>query len=396
MLSKKLFLSSAAFFVLVSLLFISSVGASSEMWSQTYESGRFQSAYSLVETSDGGYAIVGESGLDSDFCLLKTDEWGNMQWIKTYGGTNDDRAFSVVETSDGGYAIAGTTESFGAGSFDFWLVKTDVNGSMQWNRTYGGSNLEKAYSLIKTSDGGYAIAGYTQSSGARGSDFWLVKTDSNGNMVWNQTYGGKDNEYAYSVVETSDGGYAVAGGSWLVKIDSQGRTEWDRTYFVGVACSLVKTSDGGYAIFGDGLLIKTDGYGYMVWNQTYGGGDGTKGFAGSLVATSDGGYAFVIGSRLIKTDAQGSMEWSQTYAVERATARRLFSLVETSDGGYALVGYIWLMMSGDTFIWAVKTDAQGIIPEFPSWTILPLLVLTIMVAIIYRKKLYRTQTQQSY
>jgi len=138
MLSKNLFLSSVAFFVLASLPFISSVGASSVMWSQTYESGSFESAYSLVETSDGGYAIVGESGLDSDFCLLKTDEWGNMQWTKTYGGTNDDRAFSVVETSDGGYAIAGYTQSFGAGSFDFWLVKTDVNGSMQWNRTYGG------------------------------------------------------------------------------------------------------------------------------------------------------------------------------------------------------------------------------------------------------------------
>jgi len=199
---------------------------------------------------------------------------------------------------------------------------------------------------------------------------------------------GKDDEYAYSVVETSDGGYAVVGGSWLVKIDSQGRTEWDRTYFRGVACSLVKTSDGGYAIFGDGLLIKTDEYGYMVWNQTYGGGDGIKGFAGSLVATSDGGYAFVIGSRLIKTNAQGNVEWSQTYEVERATARRLVSLVETSDGGYALVGHIWLMMSGDTFIWAVKTDEYGIIPEFPSWT--PLLftfIALVVVLAVYRRKL---------
>ena len=191
-LPKKLLLSSATFFVLFSLTFINSVGASPVMWSQTYEIISFGRAYSLVETSDGGYAIAGESGLDSDFCLLKTDEWGNMQWTKTYGGTKDDRALSVVETSDGGYALAGYTESFGAGSFDFWLVKTDVNGSMQWNRTYGGSNLEKAYSLIKTFDGGYAIAGYTQSSGARGNDFWVVKTDSNGNMVWNQTYGRKE------------------------------------------------------------------------------------------------------------------------------------------------------------------------------------------------------------
>jgi len=396
MVSKNLFLSSVTFFVLVSLAFISSAGASSVMWSQIYEeSGRFESAYSVIETSDGGYAIVGESGLDSDFCLLKTDEWGNMQWTKTYGGTKDDRAFSVVETSDGGYALAGYTESFGAGSFDFWLVKTDVNGSMQWNRTYGGSNLEKAYSLIKTSDGGYVIAGYVQSSGFRGYDFWLVKTDLNGNMVWNQTYGRKDDEFAYSVVEASDGGYVVAGGSWLVKFDSQGRTEWEQTYSSYFARSVVTTSDGGYAIFGDGLLIKTDEYGYMIWNQTYG-GNVLKGYSGSFVATSDGGYAFVIGSQLIKTDAQGNVEWSQTYEMERATSRGLLSLVETSDGGYVLVGHVWFMMSGDTFIWAVKTDAQGIIPEFPSWTILPLLVLTIVVVIVCRKKLYRTQTQHSY
>jgi len=296
MLSKKLFLSSVTFFVLVSLPFINSAGASSVMWSQTYESGRFQTAYSLVETSDGGYAIAGQSGLVDDFCLLKTDEWGNMQWTKTYGGTNDDRAFSLVETSDGGYAIAGGTESFGAGSFDFWLVKTDGYGNMEWNQTY---------------DAGEG--------------------------------------WAYSLVETSDGGYVVAGGSRLVKIDSQGRTEWDQTYFVGVARSLVKTSDGGYAIVGENWLIKTDAYGYMEWNQTYGGE--TNGYAGSLVATSDGGYAFVIGSRLTKTDAQGSVEWSQTYKIESGgRIGETVSLVETSDGGYALVGHIWSMMSGNGYL----------------------------------------------
>jgi len=138
MLCRKLFLSGIVIFVLFSFSLISTVGASSVMWNQTYEIDRTQRANSIIETSDGGYAIAGGYGVIEDFCLLKTDEWGNMQWTKTYGGTNDDRAFSVVETSDGGYAIAGYTQSFGAGSFDFWLVKTDVNGSMQWNRTYGG------------------------------------------------------------------------------------------------------------------------------------------------------------------------------------------------------------------------------------------------------------------
>jgi hypothetical protein len=204
--------------------------------------------------------------------------------------------------------------------------------------------------------------------------------------MWSQTYESVSFGSAYSVVETSDGGYVVAGGSWLVKFDSQGRPEWDQTYSVGFARSVVTTSDGGYAIFGDGLLIKTDEHGNMIWNQTYG-GNMVKGHSGSFAATSDGGYAFVVGSRLTKTDSQGNVEWNQTYEVKRATERGLLSLAETSDGGYVLVGHAWFMMSGDTFIWAVKTDAQGIIPEFPSWTILPLLVFTIILAIIYRKKL---------
>jgi len=296
---------------------------------------------------------------------------------------------SLVETSDGGYALAGRTESFGQGDEDFWLVKTDANGNMQWNRTYGGPDPETAYSLIETSDGGYAMAGYVKYSGPRGFDFWVVKTDSKGNMVWNQTYGGKDTERAYSVVETPDGGYVVAGSSRLVKIDSQGKTEWDQKYFVGVARSLVKTSDGGYAIAGENWLIKTDAYGNMEWNQTYGGT--------SLVETSDGGYAFVLDSRLIKTGAQGNVVWSESYEPRYEWSDlQLSSVIATSDGGYVIAGNIFEFFTGKAVILVAKTDEYGVIPEFPSWTILPLLLFATVVVIIYRKKLYRTQTQQSY
>jgi len=128
MLTKKLFLSSIIFFILLSLPIINSVGAYSITWTQTYEIGRSQAAYSVIETSDGGYAIAGQYGIIQDFCLLKTDEQGNMQWMRTFGGEETDRAISLVETSDGGYALAGRTESFGAGSADFWLVKTNEQG----------------------------------------------------------------------------------------------------------------------------------------------------------------------------------------------------------------------------------------------------------------------------
>jgi hypothetical protein len=153
--------------VLLCSSLVVSVDAAS-MWSRTYGGAEDNMANSLVATSDGGYAIACSS------LLLKTDALGNMQWNKTYGGA------SLVEALDGGYAIGGWTESFGAGWTDFWLVKTDSNGFMQWNKTYGGTLYDGAFSLVATSDGGYVLAGYTESFGAGGRDFWLVKTDEFG------------------------------------------------------------------------------------------------------------------------------------------------------------------------------------------------------------------------
>jgi hypothetical protein len=154
-------------------------------WNQTYGGIHADVAHSLVKTSDGGYALSGyiqSSGVyeSRDFWLVKTDSEGNMMWNKTYGGKDWDTAHSLVETSDGGYAIAGYTGSFGAGEYDFWLVKTDLFGNMEWNQTYGGTDWDVAHSLVETSDGGYVIAGNTESFGAGEDDFWLVKTDEYG------------------------------------------------------------------------------------------------------------------------------------------------------------------------------------------------------------------------
>ncbi|MDG6223124.1 MAG: hypothetical protein QCH99_07690 [Candidatus Bathyarchaeota archaeon] len=116
------------------------------------------------------------------FSLISSVAASSLMWNQTYGGTNPDKAYSLVETSDGGYAIAGYTTSFGAGNSDFWLIKTDIHGNVEWNQTYGGAEAEYAQSLVETSDGGYAIAGYTTSFGAGNSDFWLIKTDEMGNV----------------------------------------------------------------------------------------------------------------------------------------------------------------------------------------------------------------------
>jgi len=132
-------------------------------------------------------------------------------WSKTYGGTGNDRAVHMTDTSDGGYALAGYTNSSGAGNFDALLVKTDSTGNIEWSRTYGGIDDDSASAVVQTSDGGYALAGSTRSFGAGNGDFWLVKTDSAGNMMWSQTYGGASMDRAFHIVETTDGGYALAG-----------------------------------------------------------------------------------------------------------------------------------------------------------------------------------------
>jgi hypothetical protein len=390
---KKLFLSTIIFFVLVILPFIDSVGASLEMWSRTYGGASSDSAKALVQTGDGGYAIAGYTtsfGAGSyDFWLVKIDANGNMEWNRTYGGTGDDIAYALVETSDGGYALTGS------GLF----VKTDAYGNMEWNQAHGGS------SLVETSDGGYAYS-------TAGISPQLVKTDAKGNIQWKRTYEREGFHFLNSLVQTSDGGYALAGkigfimtSFWLLKTDEYGNMEWENSYGeygTSGASSLVETSDGGFALAGttnpfpsqgrDFFLVKTDANGNMEWNRKYGGTEWDA--ASSLVKTSDGGYALVGTTNayttdnsdfwLVKTDADGTMEWNSTYG--GASNEFAYSLVETSDGGYALAGETSSFGAGDSDFWLVKTDAQGI-PEFPSWFILPLLLIATVVVILYRNKL---------
>jgi predicted secreted protein len=261
-----------------------------------------------------------------------------MQWNKTYGGSGNDYASDLVRTSDGGYALAGYTNSFGAGGYDAWLVKTDASGNMQWNKTYGGIFDDAASRLVQTSDGGYALAGWTASFGGGGwENPWLIKTDSAGNMQWNKVYvGPSPSGQAYAFVQTSDGGYALAGfttvfgaggfDAYLIKTDSAGNMQWSKTYGgtgKDVAYALVQTSDGGYALAG--------------WTNSFGAG----------------GYDFW----LVKTDSNGNMQWNKTYGGTSDDVA--YALVQTSDGGYALAGLTNNSGVGSYYAWLVKTDVES-------------------------------------
>lgn len=143
--------------------------------------------------------------------LAKYDASGNLSWNKLWGGTGFDAGLSLVKTSDGGYAITGQTASFGAGSYDMFLAKYDSSGNISWNKLWGGTGSDIGLRLTQTSDGGYAVTGYTSSFGAGSDDMFLAKYDASGNLSWNKTWGGTSSDVSQSLTQTSDGGYVVAG-----------------------------------------------------------------------------------------------------------------------------------------------------------------------------------------
>jgi len=311
-----------------------------------------------------------------------------QKWQRTFGGANYDWAESVQQTSDGGYILAGSTYSFGAGGVDAYLVKTDAQGNLLWQRTFGGASEDWAESVRQTSDGGYILAGDTDSFGAGGSDAYLIKTDASGNLLWQRTFGGTGDDCASSVQQTSDGGYILAGGTYsfgaggdayLVKTDAQGNLLWQRT-FGGAdadwAESVQQTSDGGYILAGstysfgagrwDAYLVKTDASGNLLWQKTFGGSQSEH--ANSVQQTSDGGFILAGGTGyfgtegeiyLAKIDSSGNLLWQRTF--EGTTNCFAQEVRQTSDGGYILAGGLGYEVRFDTGgdAYLIKTDASG-------------------------------------
>ena len=284
-----------------------------EEWNRTFGGTDFDEAWTVQQTNDNGYIIAGNTfsyGSGGSVWLIKTDENGSKQWDKIFGGTGIEKGRSVQQVDDG-YIITGTTSSYGSGGYDFWLIKTDENGSKQWDKTFGGNAFDNAYSVQQTIDGGYIIAGETRSFGVGNNDVWLIKTDEYGNEQWNKTYGGTNSDGAKAVHQTTDYGYIIIGSTssyggsysdvWLIKTDEFGNEQWNKTYGeleVAGGSDVQQTYDGGYIITGvtehhnaynsNVWIIKTDANGIMQWNKILGGVGDEEGH--SIQQTVDGGY----------------------------------------------------------------------------------------------------------
>ena len=310
-----------------------------------------------------------------------------LTWDKTFGGSEPDMANSIIQTEDGGYAVAGYTWSKGAGRQDFWVIKLYEDGSIEWDRTFGGSEAEVIYSIIQTKDGGYAIAGKTKSI-ASGEKAWVIKLNKRGNKVWDNAFAKRTDDEIFSIIQTADAGYAVCGYTgakdwgevdcWVIKLDETVNTVWDKI-FGGIGWdetnSILQTEDGGYVVFGfvqsknkgreDAWIAKLDENGEIVWDKAFGGSQNDEIFSG--IKTTDGGYA-VCGyteskgaggydAWIAKLDENGEIVWDKAFGGIEADVAN--SIIQTRDGGYALAGYTWSKGAGREDAWVIKVDENG-------------------------------------
>ncbi len=352
-------------------------------WQRALGGSGADNAESIVQTNDGGFLVVGRTGSydgdvtnqqgNGDYWVVRLDIYGTPQWQKTLGGSGGDWAESVVQTADGGCIVAGRTQSNDGdvtnnhGSFDFWIVKLDDVGGLEWQKTLGGSGIDMAFSICQTNDGGYIVAGSSSSTNGDvstnqgGLDCWVVKLNGTGDLEWEKSFGGSGSESVSCIVQTSDGGYIMTGRTdsfdgdvtnqhglgdyWVVKLDATGIIEWQKCYGGSgsdAAYSIIESNDGGYLVAGNVLssngdvtvsygsgdvwVVKLDNIGSLQWQKSFGGSDAD--FASSIAQTSDGGYVLsgdVLSSDvdvtsnhgssdywILKLDDTGSLQWQKT------------------------------------------------------------------------------------
>jgi hypothetical protein len=366
----------------------------SEIWNRTYGGLKDDFGWFVKQTKDGGYIITGSTISNdkrySDLWLIKTDQFGKLKWDKIFGGDDIDIGKTVAQTSDGGYILAGITNSIEGTNRDILLIKTNSLGNIEWNRILSGIRNEDDPYVQPTTDGGYIIICASNSFGSGRYDFWLIKTDENGIIEWNKTFGGYHDDNGKTVQQTSDGGYILGGSTksfgsgkydfWLIKTDEKGNELWNKTYGAEKdenIWSIQQTRDKGIIISGctssygnggyDFWLLKTDEQGNELWNQTFGGINDD--YSSFVRQTNDNGY-ILIGQTysygrgkndiwLIKTNCNGSIYWEKTYGGINSDYG--WCVDQTSDYGYIFTGCTNSFNNESFDLWLVKTPSDNYI-----------------------------------
>ena len=324
-------------------------------------------------TRDGGYVSVGvteSSGAGGeDIYLVRSDAAGHTRWTRTFGGPDEDNGWSVLELDDG-FIIAGFTNSFGAGGFDFWLIRTDPLGQTLWQQTYGGPLDDRCWAMVQTSDGGFLLTGETRSRGRGEEDFYVVRTDSQGTLLWEQSYGDSLSERCFAVAESSDGGFMLAGQSYSLgagdrdayigKIDSEGVLEWYRTAGGAesdVAHGITRTIDGHFLVTGyttslatdldDPYVIKIDAAGNFLFERVV----ELDGFNHTITGAqaSDGGFYLVgfsdyperrqTAGLLVKLTAGGELDWFEDILPTHNGRSMGYTVQALAQGGCVFTGH---------------------------------------------------------
>ncbi|MGB9854462.1 MAG: hypothetical protein ACPLRY_06640 [Candidatus Bathyarchaeales archaeon] len=386
------------------------------LWVRDLPSG-FVTAF--IQTFDGGFAITG--GKDGGFWLLKLDADGNIEWEKTYGTEAEFESFAndMLQTEDGGFLLAGMGKPWpnfiGPNGTLFNLLKVDAEGNVEWERTYGTKTIEApfvAMSVVKTGDGGYAVAGYSEVGwtpvGGGIGYVVLIKTDAEGNVRWRREFPSSNVPYLCGSVflaEADDGGYMILSIStdqdfWLIKTDGEGNKIWEKYYGKNssdIPIAIIKTSDGRYLLAGwtfshetgwAGLLIKVDAEGNVQWNKTFGGNG--EDHIESVVESRNGGYVIAMrteaspaGAIIFKTDTDGNIEWTVEYRGGNQPALRALNIIETADDTYVFTGN--RVDDPETKVLAkfklLHTQDEEETPETPQTT-LPSPTIIIAIAII--------------
>ncbi len=391
---------------------------------------------SVQQTADGGYIVTGYTQSNDgdvsvgyggyDYWVVKLDNFGILQWERSFGTAGAEIAYSVQQTTDGGYILAGYDAAGGTGGPNYWIIKLAASGSTQWQRSLGGSGSEIARCIRQTPDGGYIVAGHTNSSNSgdvganHGNyDYWVVKLDAGGTVQWQKLLGGAQDELANWVAPTVDNGYIIAGHSlssnsgdvtatghgsndyWMVKLDATGNIQWQRLLGGSgsdQAFSVLQTTDGGYTVAGrsnstdgdvsnnhggfDYWVVKLNGLGIIQWQNSFGGSGVEQ--AACMAPVSDGGSVIagysnstngdVTGNHggfdywLIRLNAAGALQWEKSLG--GSVADEAFGIQQTADGGYVVSGFASSNDgdasgnhgTGTSDTWVVKLASDGVLP----------------------------------